>query len=94
MGGGPWHAAPLQPLDQPGIDQHPVETPRFRAANLGDEANDLETLKTKYKVDLFVPPKEQIDALTARMQPYWEQWAASQGANGTAMLKEIRSALG
>src|SRR5262245_27880913 len=40
--------------------------PRFRAANLGDEAKDLEILKTQYKVDLFVPPKEQIDALTAK----------------------------
>lgn len=68
--------------------------PRFRAANLGDEAKDLETLKTKYKVDLFVPPKAEVDALTAKMQPYWEQWAASQGAGGTAMLKEIRAALG
>ena len=68
--------------------------PRFRAANLGDEAKDLEILKTQYKVDLFVPPKEQIDALTAKMRPYWEQWSASQGANGTAMLKEIQAALG
>ncbi len=68
--------------------------PRFRAANLGDEAKDLETLKTQHKVDLFVPPKEQIDALTDKMKPYWEQWAASQGASGTAMLKEIRAALG
>jgi TRAP-type C4-dicarboxylate transport system substrate-binding protein len=68
--------------------------PRFRAANLGDEAKDLETLKTQHKVDLFVPPKEQIEALTAKMRPYWEQWAASQGADGTAMLKEIQTALG
>ncbi len=68
--------------------------PRFRAANLGDEAKDLETLKTQYKIDLFVPPKAEIDALIAKMQPYWEQWSASQGANGTAMLKEIRAALG
>ena len=68
--------------------------PRFRAANLADEAKDLEILKTQYKVDLFVPPREQVDALVARMQPYWEQWAASQGAGGTAMLKEIRATLG
>jgi TRAP-type transport system periplasmic protein len=66
--------------------------PKFRAANLNDEAKDLETLKTQYKVDLFVPPKEQIDTLIAKMQPYWEQWAASHG--GTPMLKEIRAALG
>lgn len=68
--------------------------PRFRAANLGDEAKDLEKLRTQHKVDLFAPPKDQIDALAARMRPYWEQWAASQGANGAAMLKEIRAALG
>ncbi|MFZ5779141.1 MAG: TRAP transporter substrate-binding protein [Pseudomonadota bacterium] len=68
--------------------------PKFRAANLGDEAKDLEALKTQYKVDVFVPPKEQIDALIAKMQPYWEQWAAAQGSSGTAMLKEIRAALG
>jgi TRAP-type C4-dicarboxylate transport system substrate-binding protein len=68
--------------------------PRFRAANLGDEAKDLETLKTQHKVDLFVPPKEQVDALTARIRPYWEQWAAAQGADGTTMLKEIQAALG
>ena len=66
--------------------------PRFRAANLGDEAKDLETLKTQYKVDLFVPPQEQITALIDKMKPYWEQWAASH--NGTSMLKEIRTALG
>ena len=53
--------------------------PRFRAANLGDEAKDLETLKTQHKVDLFVPPKEQVDALIAKMKPYWEQWAAVAG---------------
>ena len=68
--------------------------PKFRAANLGDEAKDLETLKTKYKVDLFIPPKEQIDELITKMQPYWVQWAAQQGASGTAMLKEIRATLG
>lgn len=68
--------------------------PKFRAANLGDEAKDIQTLKAQYKVDMFIPPKEQIDTLTARMTPYWEQWAASQGANGTAMLKEIRASLG
>lgn len=68
--------------------------PRFRAANLGDEAKDLDTLKTKYKVDLFVPPKEQVDALIEKMKPYWEQWASGHGANGVAMLKEIRAALG
>lgn len=68
--------------------------PRFRAANLGDEAKDIETLKTQHKVDLFVPPKAEIDTLVAKMRPYWEQWSASQGANGTAMLKEIREALG
>jgi len=68
--------------------------PRFRAANLGDEAKDLETLKTKYKVDLYVPPKAEIDVLIAKMQPYWEQWSASQGPDGTAMLKEIRASLG
>ncbi len=68
--------------------------PRFRAANLGDEARDMEALKTKHKVDLFVPPKEQIDALIAMMRPYWEEWAASHGESGSAMLKEVRTALG
>ncbi|CAN5905786.1 TRAP transporter substrate-binding protein [soil metagenome] len=68
--------------------------PKFRAANLGDEAKDLKTLKNQYKVDLFVPPKEQIDTLIEKMKPYWEQWAAAQGPNGTAMLKEIRATLG
>jgi TRAP-type C4-dicarboxylate transport system substrate-binding protein len=68
--------------------------PRFRAANLGDEKNDLETLRTKHKVDLFVPPKEQIDALTAMMKPYWDEWAKSHGAATVAMLGEIRAALG
>lgn len=68
--------------------------PRFRAANLGDEAKDLEALKTQHKVELFVPPKEQIDALIVRMQPYWEQWSAAQGDNGTSMLKDLRAALG
>jgi len=68
--------------------------PRFRAANLADEAKDLEALKTQHKVDVFVPPKEQIDMLVDKMKPYWEQWASGQGATGTAMLKEVRAALG
>jgi TRAP-type C4-dicarboxylate transport system substrate-binding protein len=68
--------------------------PRFRAANLGDEARDLETLKTQHKVELFVPPKEQVATLIEKMKPYWDHWASEQGPNGTAMLKEIRVALG
>ena len=46
--------------------------PRLRAANLADEARDLEALKTQHKVDIFVPPKEQVDALIDKMKPYWE----------------------
>ena len=68
--------------------------PRMRAANLGDEAKDLETLKSQHKIELFRPPPEQVEELTKRMQPYWESWAQGQGAATVALLKDIRAALG
>ncbi len=61
--------------------------------NAADETRDLETLKTKYKVDLYVPPQAELDRLTELMKPYWASWAESQGPNAVAALKEIRATL-
>lgn len=67
--------------------------PKVTAETLADEKNDVETLKTKHKVDVYVPSKEQVDGLANKMRDYWESWA-KQHANGDPMLKEIRAALG
>jgi TRAP-type C4-dicarboxylate transport system substrate-binding protein len=67
--------------------------PRMTRQNLGDEAKDREFL-TKQGIDIFTPPKAEIDRMTAKMADYWTSWAAQQGANATAALKEIRQALG
>jgi TRAP-type C4-dicarboxylate transport system substrate-binding protein len=68
--------------------------PKMRAMNIGDEKSAIETLKTKYKVSLVTPSKEDIDTLTKQMVPYWESWAKSQGEETAKLLAEIRSALG
>ncbi len=67
--------------------------PRMTRQNLGDEAKDREFL-TKQGIDIFTPPKAEIDRMTAKMADYWNSWATQQGANATAALKEIRQALG
>ena len=73
----------------------------MRARFFGPEASTADTrrrlqasLKRYQHQELDIRDTDQIDTLIARMTPYWEQWAASQGANGTAMLKEIRASLG
>jgi TRAP-type C4-dicarboxylate transport system substrate-binding protein len=68
--------------------------PKMRAQNLGDEKGAQEELKSKHKIELFVPPKAQVDELTNRMKPYWESWAKQHGPEAEAQLKEIRAALG
>ena len=68
--------------------------PVMRAGNLADEKKDLEALKTKHKVEFFYPPKDQIDALTAKMKPYWDTWAKGAGPAAEAAVKEVRAALG
>ena len=67
--------------------------PRMTKQNAADEVRDLETLRTKHGVDLFTPSKEEVDKLAERMRPYWDSWAAEHGANGAALVKEIRAAL-
>jgi TRAP-type C4-dicarboxylate transport system substrate-binding protein len=76
------------------LDEVAVEWgPRMTRQNLGDEAKDREFL-TKQGIDIYTPPKAEIDRMTAKMADYWTSWAAQQGANATAALKEIRQALG
>jgi TRAP-type C4-dicarboxylate transport system substrate-binding protein len=55
---------------------------------------DLKSLGDKYGLKLVQASPEDISALTAKMQDYWDSWAAKQGPDGTAMMKEIRAALG
>ena len=68
--------------------------PRTSAANLKDELTAVEDLKTKHKVEFITPTDDQIAGITAKMKDFWESWAKQHGANGEAMLKEIRAALG
>ena len=67
--------------------------PKMTIENAADETRDLEILKNKFKVDLFVPPQDQIDKLTELMKPYWTSWAEAQGPNAVAAVKEIRAVL-
>ncbi|MFM9845707.1 MAG: TRAP transporter substrate-binding protein [Hyphomicrobiaceae bacterium] len=67
--------------------------PRTSAANLRDEVTAFEDLKTKHKVEVITPSAAQVDAMTAKMKEYWESWAKQHGANGEALLKEVRTAL-
>jgi len=85
----------LAPALRSALDAVAVEWgPRMTKQNAADEVRDLETLRTKYAVDLFVPPKDEIDKLTERMRPYWTTWGEEHGPNGVAAVKEIRAALG
>ncbi|MDX2159157.1 MAG: TRAP transporter substrate-binding protein DctP [Hyphomicrobiaceae bacterium] len=59
-----------------------------------DEITAFEDLKTKHKVEIIKPTEEQVAPMTAKMKEYWDTWAKQHGANGEAMLKEIRTALG
>ena len=68
--------------------------PKMRAMNIGDEKGAIEALKTKHKVALVSPSKEDIAELTKRMVPYWESWSKSQGQATVKLLGEIRTTLG
>ena len=68
--------------------------PRMTRQNLGDEAKDRETLRTKHGVDLYTPPQAELDRMVERMREYWTQWADQQGPAGQAAVREIRAALG
>jgi TRAP-type C4-dicarboxylate transport system substrate-binding protein len=68
--------------------------PKMTRAILDAERGDLATLRDKYKVEVVVPPRDQVDKLTDRMKDYWQSWGQENGSSGTAMIKEIRAALG
>jgi TRAP-type C4-dicarboxylate transport system substrate-binding protein len=68
--------------------------PKTSAENLKDELTAVEDLKTKHKVEFITPSDEQVASITAKMKDFWESWSKQHGANGEAMLKEIRAALG
>ena len=85
----------LSPAVRSALDAVAAEWgPRMTKQNAADEVRDLEILRTKHAVDVFSPPKEEIDKLTERMRPYWTTWSEEQGANGVALVKEIRAVLG
>jgi TRAP-type C4-dicarboxylate transport system substrate-binding protein len=67
--------------------------PKTTAANKKDEITAFDDLKNKHKVEIITPTEEQIAPITAKMTEYWSTWAKQHGANGEAMLKEIRTAL-
>ncbi len=85
----------LSPAVRSALDAVAAEWgPRMTRQNAADEVRDLETLRTKHAVDVFSPPKDEVDKLTERMRPYWTTWSEEHGANGVALVKEIRAALG
>ena len=84
----------LKPEVRAALDKVAAEWgPKMTRENAADETRDLEILKTKFKVDLFVPPQDQVDKLTELMKPYWTSWAEAQGPNAVAAVKEIRAVL-
>lgn len=68
--------------------------PRMTRQNAADEVRDLEVLRTKHGVDVLTPPREEVDKLVERMRPYWSAWGDEHGANGAALVREVRAALG
>jgi TRAP-type transport system periplasmic protein len=68
--------------------------PRTTKANLRDDVTAVDDLRQKHKVEIITPTEEQLKPVVAKMTQYWSAWAKSHGANGEAMLKEIRAALG
>jgi TRAP-type C4-dicarboxylate transport system substrate-binding protein len=58
------------------------------------DAADLKDLHDKYGLDLIQAKPEDMKALNAKMQDYWDSWAKDQGPDGVAMMKEIRAKLG
>jgi TRAP-type C4-dicarboxylate transport system substrate-binding protein len=85
----------LSPATRKVLDDAAAEwAPKMTQANLAAEAGSLETLKTKYKVQVTQAPKADMEQMTARMKDYWESWAQQQGPDAVAMLKEIRAAIG
>jgi TRAP-type C4-dicarboxylate transport system substrate-binding protein len=67
--------------------------PKMTRENTGDEARDLEILKTKHGVTLVRPSKEEIDRLTAKVAPTWDAWAKQHGPRAIEQVKEIREIL-
>lgn len=55
---------------------------------------DLKALGAEHGMELIEASPEDIAALTEKMQDYWESWAAEQGPDAEAMMKEIREKLG
>jgi len=67
---------------------------KMTQANLASEQESLDTLRSKYRVEVFTAPKEQIDRVTDKMKDYWTAWAQQTGPDAVAMLREIRAAVG
>jgi TRAP-type C4-dicarboxylate transport system substrate-binding protein len=85
----------LSPATRKALDDVAREWgPKMTKNNVESEAGDLAALRDKHKVELIVPPKEQVDRLTDRMRDYWTTWGEQNGPDGVAMVKEIRAALG
>lgn len=58
------------------------------------DAADLQSLKDKHGLELVQAKPEDLKQLNNIMQSYWDEWAAQQGPDGVAMMKEIRQVLG
>lgn len=67
--------------------------PEFTKAFSDDETKMTETLREK-GMKIVEPSAEDLADATQKMQPYWDQWASSAGADAQALLKEIRAELG
>lgn len=68
--------------------------PKMTKANLAAEAGSLEELRTKHKIEVIRVSQEHTDAMMAKVKDYWIVWAQQNGPAATAMLNEIRSAVG
>ena len=51
-------------------------------------------LRDEFGIRLIIPDQDQAKRLTALMAPYWEEWAATQGDEGRALMRHVRQALG
>ena len=84
----------LEPKVREALDAVAKEwPPKATAATLKGEITAIDDLKNKHKVAIYTPTEVDVAPTTEKMKPYWEAWAKQHGANGEAMLKEVRAAL-
>ena len=68
--------------------------PRMISMVSARERSDRLALNKKFNIQLIYPTEGDLNALIARVQPYWEEWGQANGPEGEKLVADIRAALG